>query len=133
MELFEFFKDHLGTGIGLFIGGLIKWLFDKWNPKEKADVKTTEIDNGSKVVDLYKEALDDLPIRYKKELNDQEEIWTKKVILLEQRFDNLDANSKEKERIFREEIDFLKRERDLWKRKYNELYREYQKYKNEHP
>ena len=113
MVLVDFFKDYAGEALALFLGGLINFIFNK--RKEKAGVTTTEIENGSKVVDLYKEALDDLPIRYEKKFSELNELWEKKV------------------QILKEEIEFLKRERDLWKKKYNDLLKEYNRYKKDHP
>lgn len=113
MVLFDFLKDYIGEAVALFLGGLIKWFFDK--RKEKVDLTTTEISNGSEVVKLYKDALDDLPVRY------------------EHKFKELVELFEQKEKLLKEEIEFLKRERDLWKKKYNELLKEYNKYKREHP
>ncbi|NHN26752.1 hypothetical protein FIA58_013790 [Flavobacterium jejuense] len=113
MAILEFLKDYIGEAIALFLGGLINFIFNK--RKEKATVTTTEIENGSNVVKMYKDALDDLPPRYEKKFNDLNELFD------------------QKERILKEEIDFLKKERDLWKKKFNDLRREYIKYKQEHP
>jgi hypothetical protein len=111
--MIEFAREYLGEGIALLLGGLINWIFNK--RKEKATVTTTEIENGSNVVKMYKDALDDLPPRYEKKFNDLNELFEQKV------------------QILKEEIDFLKKERDLWKKKFNDLRREYIKYKQEHP
>lgn len=115
MEILEFLKEYTGEGFALFIGALIKWLFDKWNPKEKAELTTVEIENGSSVVKMYKDALADLPPTYERKFNDLNELFEQKV------------------KILKEEIDFLKKERDLWKKKFNDLRREYIKYKQDHP
>lgn len=113
--LVDFVQEHLGTALGLFVGGLAKWFWDKYNPKEKAEVTTTEIENGTKVVELYKDALDDLGTRYENKFKELNDLWEKKT------------------QILKEEIEFLKRERDLWKKKYNDLLKEHNRYKKEHP
>ena len=77
--------------------------------------ETTEIDNESKIIDLYKNALDDLPHRF------------------EDRFTGLTQLFEQKEKILREELSFLSKERDLWKKKYNDLLKEHRQYKKEHP
>lgn len=105
----EIVSTLLTSGVGGFFG----WFFTK--RQQKAAVTTTEIENGGKVVDLYKAALDDLPHRY------------------ELKFTGLNELFEQKERILKEEIDFLKKERDLWKKKFNDLLKEYRQYKREHP
>ena len=108
----EYF-DYVGEVITLIFGGFTGWFFTR--RKQRAEVSTTEIDNGVKVVEMYKGALDDLPHRF------------------EQKFESLTALFNQKETILKEEINFLKKERDLWKRKYNDLIREYREYKKAHP
>ena len=77
--------------------------------------ETTGINNESKIIDLYKNALDDLPHRF------------------EERFTGLTGLFEQKEKILREELSFLSKERDLWKKKYNDLLKEHRQYKKEHP
>lgn len=81
----------------------------------KKVAETTEIDNDSKIIDLYKNALDDLPHRF------------------EERFTGLTQLFEQKEKILREELSFLSKERDLWKKKYTDLLKEHKQYKKEHP
>ncbi len=95
------------------IGGFFGWFFTRRN--SNAQATGTEIENGSKVVEMYKEALDDLPPRY------------------EEKFKSLNELFNQKETILKEEIAFLKKERDLWKKKYTELLKEYNAYKKAHP
>lgn len=79
----------------------------------KKDAETTDINNDDKIIQQYRSALDDLPARYESKFNDL-------IGLFEQ-----------KERILKEEINFLKKERDLWRRKYNELFRQYKELKKQ--
>lgn len=107
------FQAYFGEVLTLAVGAFFGWFFQR--KKQKAEVSSSEIDNGVKVVEMYKSALDDLPARF------------------EEKFQNLNELFSQKERILKEEIDFLKKERDLWKRKYNELLKEHRQYKKEHP
>lgn len=111
--MFEFFNQYIGEAVALLLGGLINFLFNK--RKEKVAVTTNEIDNGSSVVKLYKEALDDLPERYGEKFKDLNDLFD------------------QKEKILLEEIGFLKKERDLWRKKYNDLLKEHRQYRKEHP
>ena len=105
----EIVSALLTGGVGTFFG----WFFTR--RKTNADATTTEINNGAEVVKLYKDALDDLPHRY------------------QNKFDGLNELFDQKSKILNEEIEFLKKERDLWKRKYNDLLKEYRNYKKDHP
>jgi hypothetical protein len=106
-------QPYISLILPAFVGGLFGWFFTR--RKYKVEVDGQEIGNSGAVVKLYKEALDDLPNRY------------------EEKFENLNQLFIQKETILKEEISFLKKERDLWKRKYNELMRVHKKYKQEHP
>lgn len=130
-SIFSFLGNYIGEAIALFLGLLIKWIFDK--NKEKVDLTSKEIENGADVVKMYKDALVDIPEQTNKRLKQINEYWTEKVIFLEERLKNIESLSKEKERITKDEITFIKRERDLWKRRYTELNKEYNQYKKEHP
>jgi hypothetical protein len=130
-SIFSFLGNYLGEAFALFLGGLIKWLFDRYNPKEKAEITTTEISNGSEVIKIYKDALDDLPPRYEKRFKEFDDHWQQKVTLLTDKLTNIEILSTEKERIMKEEISFIKKERDLWKKRYNDLYKDYQKLQKE--
>jgi len=111
--MLEFISPYLSEiFVGFFIG-FTTWFFSR--KKNKVEVQTVEIDNGSSVVKLYKDALDDLPPRY------------------EAKFNSLNQLFEQKEKILLEEIGFLKKERDLWKKKYSDLLKEHRLYKKEHP
>jgi hypothetical protein len=127
----ELFNQYLGEIITAIIGGFGGWFFTR--RKQNADVTTTELDNETKVIGIYKDALNDLPPRYEKRFKEIGEHWEQKVVLLNDKLENIEKLSAEKERIMKEEISFIKRERDLWKKRYNDLYKDYQKYKKEHP
>lgn len=127
--IFSFLGNYLGEALALFLGGLINYIFSK--RKEKAEITTTEISNGSEVIKIYKDALDDLPPRYEKRFKEFDDHWQQKVSLLTDKLTNIEMLSTEKERIMKEEISFIKKERDLWKKRYNDLYKDYQKLQKE--
>jgi len=84
--------------------------------------ETIDIENGSKVVDLYKEALDDLGIRYEEKYRHVQE--------MSQNISNLfDA----KEKTLLQEIEYHKKQTALYKKMYDDKNREFIKYKKEHP
>jgi len=122
MEFFNFLKEYAGEAIILFLGGLVKWIWDKYNPKEKAEVATTEIDNGIKVVGLYKDALDDLGTRYET-----------KYVHLEEMSKNIADLFEKKEQILLKEIEYHTKQTALYKKMYDDKVREFNKYKKEHP
>ena len=118
--MIDFFTNYLGEGIALFIGALINYLFNK--RKEYASVTTQEIENGSKVVDLYKAALDDLPIRFEEKYKHLEQM----AIKIEQLF-------AQKEKIMLQEIEYHKKQAALYKKMYDDKVREFNLYRKEHP
>jgi hypothetical protein len=84
--------------------------------------ETIDIENGSKVVDLYKEALDDLGVRYEEKYKHVQE--------MSQNISNLfDA----KEKTLLQEIEYHKKQTALYKKMYDDKNREFIKYKKEHP
>jgi hypothetical protein len=84
--------------------------------------ETIDIENGSKVVDLYKEALDDLGLRYEEKYKHVQE--------MSQNISNLfDA----KEKTLLQEIEYHKKQTALYKKMYDDKNREFIKYKKEHP
>lgn len=49
----------------------------------EADAETKEINNSGKVVDLYKQALDDLAVRYEKKFEEISGLYERKIKVLE--------------------------------------------------
>lgn len=56
------FIEYCGQLITVIIAGFGGWFFGR--KKQAVEIQGTEIDNGAKAVNLYKEALDDLGLRY---------------------------------------------------------------------
>lgn len=84
--------------------------------------ETIDIENGSKVVDLYKDALDDLGIRYEEKYKHVDE--------MSKNISNLfDA----KEKTLLQEIEYHKKQTALYKKMYDDKVKEFIKYKKEHP
>jgi flagellar basal body-associated protein FliL len=88
----------------------------------KKAAETTDIENDSKVVDLYKDALNDLPERYEEKYRHVEEMAKQVEKLFEK-----------KEAILMQEIDYHKKQAALYKKMYDDKVREFNKYKKEHP
>jgi hypothetical protein len=84
--------------------------------------ETTDIENGSKVVDLYKEALDDLGIRYEEKYKHVEEMSR-----------NISDLFDAKEKTLLQEIEYHKKQTALYKKMYDDKVKEFTKYKKEHP
>lgn len=116
----EFIYNQLGLIISTGIGGFVGWFFTR--RKTNADATGTEIENGKKVVDLYKEALDDLPVRYELKLKHVEEMASKVENLFHQ-----------KEQILLQEIEYHKKQAALYKKMYDDKVREFNAYKRLHP
>jgi len=125
--MFEIVRPYLSEAFTALIVGLPTWYFTK--RKNNADATTTEIDNGAKVVDLYKSALDDLPVRY------------------EERYKHIDDIAKGVEKLFEQQkeillkqIEYHKQQAEyqgkqaaFYKKMYNDEVRAHNKYKREHP
>ena len=118
--MLELFKDYIGQILLLIATTFITWFFTK--RKQNADVNTTEIDNGSKVVSLYKNALDDLSSRYEKKYLD-----------VENQAKNIEILFVNKEKLLLQEIDYHKKQTILYKKMYDDKVKEFNKYKKEHP
>lgn len=84
--------------------------------------ETTEIENGSKIIDLYKASLDDLGSRY--EIKYQH---------LEDMSKNIELLFEKKEEVLKQEIEYHKRQTALYKKMYDDKVREFNKYKKDHP
>lgn len=116
----ELFNQYLGEIISAVIAGFGGWFFTR--RKQKAEVTTTEIENGSKVVDLYKEALNDLPKRFEE-----------KYVHLKEMGEKIEQLFLQKEKILLQEIDYHKKQAALYKKMYDDKVREFNQYKREHP
>lgn len=92
----------LAGALGAFLTKLIEWIFNKKSHKEDARTKT--IDNEIKLSNQYKDMLDDIEPRYKKQLIEFEE--------------RVKANERlwsSKEKLLKEEITLLRKENKLLK------------------
>jgi hypothetical protein len=118
--MYELIQPYLDNTLTAFFGGLIGWFFTR--KKQNAEVSTTEIDNGGKVVELYKSALDDLPARYEEKYKHIEEMAQ-----------NVEKLFEKKEAILLQEIEYHKKQAALYKKMYDDKVKEFNKYKREHP
>ena len=102
------------------IGGFFGWFFTR--RKQNAEATGSEIDNGSKVVELYKNALDDLSLRYEQKYQD-----------IESRCENIEKLFDSKEKLLQQELELLKKQVVLYKKMFDDKVKEFNKYKKEHP
>lgn len=107
----EFIQTHLVTILGfLGSGGFsLAYLFERRKRKAEtkgieADVDTKQIENDSKVVDLYKAALDDLPKRYEQKLREVEQMYSRQVETLKEQIKQSDEFHKKKVDLLKDEI-----------------------------
>lgn len=118
--MIDFIRPYFGEFFTLFIGYFLAWFF--FRRKQKAEVTTTEIDNGDKVIKRYKDALDDLESRY-----------DKKVKYLEEMCNNLEKLFERKEKVLLEEIEYHKKQAALYKKMLQDKIKEFNSYKKDHP
>lgn len=83
--------DNAASIIGYLLGGggLLMWFFEKRKYNQvvvgmESENKAKEIENDSKKVQLYKDILDDLSIRYENKYKDLEAAYERKTKLLEE-------------------------------------------------
>lgn len=95
----------------------------------KKVAETTDIENGGKLVDLYKEALDDLGLRYEEKYKHVAEMS-----------EGVEKLHKQKEAILLKEIEYHKEQAEyqgkqaaFYKKAYNDEVKAHNKYKKEHP
>lgn len=118
--MFDIVSPYIGEAVSAALGGFIGWIFTR--KRQNVDINTTEIENGSKVVGLYKEALNDLPARYEEKYKHLEEMSK-----------NIEALFEKKEQVLLQEIDYHKKQAALYKKMYDDKVKEFNKYKREHP
>ena len=118
--MFETIQPYFGEAFTALVVGLPTWFIAR--RKNNADVTTTEIDNGAKVVDLYKDALNDLPARYEEKFQHVQEMAH-----------NVEKLFEKKEALLLQEIEYHKKQAALYKKMYDDKVKEFIKYKKEHP
>jgi predicted RNase H-like nuclease (RuvC/YqgF family) len=94
----------------LFGGGFsLAYLFERKKNQAitkgvEADAETKEIDNSSKIITQYKDALEDLPARYEQKYQEMERLWEKKVQMLLDEIQNLENSYQRKSKLLEDEI-----------------------------
>lgn len=91
------------------VGGIWGYVFERNKNKAitkgvEADVDAKEINNSTKVLDLYKEALDDLQNRYEKRYNEVAEMFEKKYEMMRSEIQELEASFARKNKLLEDEI-----------------------------
>lgn len=107
----NFIQENIGQILGYLFGagGLSAFLFERRKNTAvtkgvEADADAKEINNGTKVIDLYKEALDDLQNRYEKRYNEISEMFEKKYQLMRDEMQQLEASFERKNKLLEDEI-----------------------------
>lgn len=103
--------ENLPTLLGYLFGagGVFAFISERKKNKAvasglEADADSKEIDNSSKVVDLYKEALDDLQNRYEKRYNEVAEMFEKKYQMMREEMQQLEDSFERKNKLLEDEI-----------------------------
>lgn len=109
--MIQFIQDNIGQifGYTLGAGGVGMAIFERRKNKAitkgvEADVESKEIDNGSKVIEMYKAALDDLPNRYEKKYQETAELWERKFQMMSQEMTQLEGAYIRKNNLLEDEI-----------------------------
>ncbi|WP_312398784.1 hypothetical protein [Chryseobacterium sp.] len=87
--MIELFKEHIGTFLSLIVTGSAGWFFGRRKIDAEvegidADNEGKKLENDDKLVNLYKDALDDLGNRYEAKFKEFSEISERKIRLLEE-------------------------------------------------
>lgn len=109
--MIQFLTDNFSTILlALFgSGSFTMFFFERRKNKAiakgaEAEAESKEIDNGNKVIDLYKKALDDLPNRYEFKYNEMAKLWEKKATMLKDEIAQLENSFKRKIKLLEDEI-----------------------------
>lgn len=107
---FSFLKDYIGELVtGVVVAPVAAWIADlRSKRKIEAEVKSQELDNVEKGLSIYKDMLETV----RKDMQVQHE-----------------ENAKEIERLKKK----LEEVTEYWKTRYNDLKRDFDNYKKEHP
>ena len=100
-------------------GGTLGYYFER--RKRMADAESKEINNGQQVVNLYKQALDDLATRYETKFKEITKFYEDKVALERAKFKEITALYENKEKVLKAEIRTHKRYVNALKKEASDL------------
>jgi predicted RNase H-like nuclease (RuvC/YqgF family) len=107
----NFIQEHFITILSTIFGGgtFTAYLFERNKNKAvtkgvEADADSKEIDNSSKIITQYKEALEDLPARYELKYQEMSKLWDKKVTMLLDEIAQLENSYQRKTKLLEDEI-----------------------------
>lgn len=107
----NFITDNLPTILGYLFGGgtLTAYLFERKKNQAiakgvEADVSTKEIDNSTKVIELYKNSLDDLEKRYENKYVEITTFFEKRVTMLTEEIQHIEGLYARKNKLLEDEI-----------------------------
>ncbi|MEE9408121.1 MAG: hypothetical protein V3V28_08610 [Polaribacter sp.] len=107
----NFIQENLPLLLGYLFGagGIFAFIFERKKNKAvtkgvQADAETKEINNASIIIGQYKDALEDLPIKYELKYLEMEKLWEKKVQMLSDEIKHLDNSYQRKSKLLEDEI-----------------------------
>jgi predicted RNase H-like nuclease (RuvC/YqgF family) len=107
----NFITDNIVLIVSTIFGGgsLTAYIFERSKNKAitkgvEADVDSKEIANSTKIINQYKDALEDLPARYELKYLEMEKLWEKKVGMLLEEIRQLESSYERKTKLLEDEI-----------------------------
>ncbi len=115
--MINFLQEYAGQIIGYMFGagGVFAYIFERRKNTAvtkgvEADASSKEIDNSSKVIDLYKNALDDLEKRYENKFQEIISLYDRKIRVLE---DEIRLHKRLNSALKRESTEYKKRLKEI--------------------
>jgi hypothetical protein len=113
--------DVINTALSVLgTGGLVAYIFERRKNRAvakqaEAEAGGKEIDNASKLIEMYKEALEDLPTRHEKKFqetqkfweqkfNETEKLWQQQLAMLQKELNQLELTYARKTKVLESEI-----------------------------
>jgi len=107
----QFLQENLALIISTLFGagGIFAYIFERRKNQAitkgvEADVETKEIDNSAKVIELYKNSLDDLEKRYENKYVEITTFFEKRVDMLKEEIVHIESLYARKNKLLEDEI-----------------------------
>ena len=123
----EYVMPILSLIVSSGVGGYFGWFFTR--RKYEAEATTNEINNGSELVKMYKEALDDLPKRFEDKYKHLADMAAE----VEKLFQKKEQTLMQEIEYHKQQAEYQKKQANLYKKMYEDKNREFNKYKADHP
>lgn len=106
MDILTYIEPFISNAFSVIVGGFAAWFFQR---------KMSKVNLEKGIVDLYQDSLTDLKFRY------------------EEKYADLKVTFDSKLGIVQQEVDFLRKNLEDWRKKYYDLKQDFEKYKSDHP